>query len=109
MLLSSFVVIYLLYYPFLGNVCDSRSFFSFAIKQIRHIVSRNQQDQSSLKAATLGETITGNSPVKDQVENHTDVKVPGKVVCDNIGARYAIMHNVLRVDCIIVAPAVFFQ
>lgn len=109
MLVSSFVVLCLLNYPFMGNVCDRRSFFSFAIKQNRHIVSRNQQGQSSLKAETLGETITGNSPVKEQVENHTDVKVPGKVVCDNIGARYAIMHNVLRVDCIIVAPAVFFQ
>lgn len=101
---------YFLYYPFLDNVYgrsgqwDSRSFVSFARQQIQHILSRSQQSQSWLKAATLDETITDNSPGRDQVEQQTAVKVPGKVGCDALQVWYIIMHSVLRADCVIVAP-----
>lgn len=102
------MVIYFLYYPFLGNVCDNRAFISFAIKPVQHAASRNQQSQSLLKAATLGETFIDNSPLKDQVENQTGVKMPGEIGCDTVGTKYIIMHNVLRVDCITVAPVILF-
>lgn len=99
---------YFLYHLFLDNVCDSRAFISFAIKQIHHVVSSNQQSQSSLKGATLGKTIIDNSLLKDQVENQTDVKTPVKVGCDTVGTKYIIMHNVLREHYITVVPVVFF-